>query len=150
MLGMLVTVLRLNDVAVDSRLAGELQIALVVPVGVPRTILALPRGDVLNARRLPALRSPVSISVVIHVLSSIVRFRGFHRNGQTEAPCWHVDEWASAAFWKAEVGAPRDVYSSIIERFARYPARLAKPQLQVGWTQPDTPRRADNRQSLAS
>jgi hypothetical protein len=49
MLGMLVTVLRLNDVAVDSRLAGELQIALVVPVGVPRTVLALPRRDVLNA-----------------------------------------------------------------------------------------------------
>ena len=93
MLGMLVTVLRLNDVTVDSRLAGEFQIALVVPVGVPRTVLALPRRDVLNARRLPALRSPASISVVIHFISSMIRrIRGFHRNGQIEALRFHVDE----------------------------------------------------------
>jgi hypothetical protein len=130
MLGMLVAVLRLNDVAVDNRLAGEFQVALVVSVGVPRTVLTLPSRDVLNARRLPALRSPASISVVIHFLSSMIRrIRGFHRNGQTETLRFHVDEGHQAPFWKAEVGALRDFYSSIIERFARNPARLPRPQL---------------------
>jgi len=82
MLGMLVTVLRLNDVTVDSRLAGEFQIALIIPVGISRTVLALPRRDVLTARRPPSLRPLAAVSDFIHFFNSIVkRIRGFHRDG---------------------------------------------------------------------
>ena len=39
MLGMLVAILCLNDIAVHSRLACERQVPLIVPVGIPSTVL---------------------------------------------------------------------------------------------------------------
>jgi len=44
MLGVLVAIFRLNDIAVQGRLACEGQVALIVPVGIQPAVARLARG----------------------------------------------------------------------------------------------------------
>ena len=72
MLGMLVTILSLNDIAVRSRLARESHVALIVSVRIPRSVLALPRPSVLPTRRPSSVWPLISVPHVIHSLVPIV------------------------------------------------------------------------------
>ena len=67
MLGVLIAILRLNDIAVHSRLACESHIALIVPVGIPSTVLPLSRRTTLTTRR-PSMRPLRTAPRVIHSL----------------------------------------------------------------------------------
>jgi len=66
-LRVLVAILRLDDIAVQSRFTGERQVPFIIPFSIPGAVLALPRASIrADARRPPSLRSLISVPHLIH------------------------------------------------------------------------------------
>jgi hypothetical protein len=70
-LRVLVAILRLDDIAVQSRFTGERQVPFIIPLSIPGAVLALPRASIrADARRPPSLRSLISVPHLIHSVNS--------------------------------------------------------------------------------
>jgi hypothetical protein len=67
----LVAILRLDDIAVQSRFTSERQVPFIISLSVPGAVLTLPRGSIrAEARRPSSLRPLISVPHLIHSVNS--------------------------------------------------------------------------------